>query len=161
MTAVAERSGASIGTLYDYFPDKQALAQALAAKYAAEADEHWKQLLGGSFSPEMNDLSDLLVEGAMAFVRDRPAYLPLFGSPLITFRSPAARQHLRTAFADALLRMNPALTSDLALIKAQVIVELIKTLLTLCKQIAPKNRDLVTAEFKAIVRFYLSERPSL
>jgi len=48
MTAVAENSHASVRTLYDYFPDKQTLARALAAQYAEEADEHWKQLLESS-----------------------------------------------------------------------------------------------------------------
>ncbi len=155
MTAVAERAGASIGTLYDYFPDKQALAQALAAKFAQEADQHWKALLAGSLAPERVDLADCLVEGAMTFLRERPAYLPLFGSPSITFRSPAARQHLRQTFAVALQKFSPELTSKCATLKAQVIVELLKAMFTVCKQVAPKHRDDVKAEFKAIIGFYL------
>ena len=157
MTAIAERSGTSIGTLYDYFPDKPALAQALAAKYAEEADEHWKKLLGASLRPENDDLADLIVEGAMAFVLKRPAYLPLLGSPLITFRSPSARHHLRKAFADALLQSDSSLNSDQAHIKAQVLVELVKALLSVCKQIVPGNRGSVTADFKRLVKFYISE----
>ena len=34
MTAIAERSGSSIGALYNYFPDKQAIALTLANQYA-------------------------------------------------------------------------------------------------------------------------------
>ncbi len=157
MTAVAERSGTSIGALYDYFPDKLALAQALAAKYAKEADEHWKKLLGASLISDEDDLADLLVEGAMAFVLERPAYLPLFGSPWISFRSPSARHHLRKAFADALLQSKPGLKSGRAFTKAQVLVELIKALLSVYKQIAPGNRSSVTADFKRLVRFYINE----
>ena len=157
MTAVAEHASASIGTLYDYFPDKLTLAQALAAQYAEEADEHWKELLGGPLTLERQDLADLFVEGALAFVRKRPAYLPLFGAPFVANRSPAARQHLRKTFADALRRLEPSLTSDRALIRAQVIVELIKALLAVCKQLASKDREPVTEEFKRLISFYISE----
>ena len=34
MTAIAERSGSSIGALYNYFPDKQAVALTLLGQYA-------------------------------------------------------------------------------------------------------------------------------
>ena len=157
MTAVAERASASIGTLYDYFPEKLTLAQALAAQYADEADEHWKELLGGSLSFAEKDLADLFVEGALAFVRKRPAYLPLFGAPFVAHRSPAARQHLRKTFADALRRLEPGLPSDRALLRAQVIVELIKALLAVCKQTSSKNREPITAEFKRLIRFYIRD----
>ena len=155
MTAVAEQAGASIGTLYDYFPDKQALAQALAGKFAQEADEYWRVLLAGSIAAKKVDLAECLVEGAMTFLRERPAYLPLFGSPSITFRSPAARQHLRQTFAVAFQQFSPELTRECASLKAQVIVELLKTMFTVCKQIGAKHHDDVKAEFKALVGFYL------
>ena len=158
MTAVAELAGASIGTLYDYFPDKQALAQALAAQYAEEADAHWRTLLSGSLPSGNDALADLFVEGALAFVSQRPAYLPLFGSPFVVFRSTAARQHLRRAFARALRRFDPDLTYDSALVRAQVIVELIKALLAVCKQVNLRNHSTVTAEFKRLVEFYISQR---
>ena len=159
MTAIAERADASIGTLYDYFPDKQALAQALASQCAEQADEYWKQLLDGSSRLSKGALADLFVEGALAFARERPAYLPLFGTPFIHARSPAARLPLRRAFADALRRLSPGMTADRAFLGAQVIVELIKGLLAVCKQIEPKERDVVTLHFKKLMRLYLKELP--
>ena len=157
MTAIAEHSHASIGTLYDYFPDKQTLAQALAAQYAEEADGHWKRLLEGASTLKKAALADLFVEGALAFARERPAYLPLIGAPFFYSRSAAARRPLRRTFADALRRLNPKLTADRAFLSAQIIVELIKGLLAVCKQIDPKDTDLVTVEFKRLMRNYLIE----
>jgi AcrR family transcriptional regulator len=157
MTSIAEHAQASIGTLYDYFPDKHTLAQALAAQYAEQADEYWKQLLDIPLTIKKSDLADLLVEGALAFARDRPAYLPLFGAPFIHSRSAAARHPLRKTFANAIRKLHPQMTAPQAYISAQIIVELIKALLTVCKQVDPQERSTVTTEFKKLMRFYLSK----
>src|SRR6202451_3973110 len=45
MTAIAERSGSSIGALYNYFPDKQSIAFTLMNQYAQEVEAHWKPLI--------------------------------------------------------------------------------------------------------------------
>src|SRR5579871_565819 len=45
MTSVAERSGSSIGALYNYFPDKTSLAEALLERYRAEILGLWTPLL--------------------------------------------------------------------------------------------------------------------
>src|ERR1700684_1762224 len=46
MTAIAERSGSSIGALYNYFPDKQAIALTLLGQYAQEVEAQWRPLVG-------------------------------------------------------------------------------------------------------------------
>jgi hypothetical protein len=102
-------------------------------------------------------LADLFIEQALAFAQTRPAYLPLFGAPFVFQRSAAARQPLRKTFAAALRRLNPNLTPDQAYISAHVVVELIKGLLSLLKQIEPNNRNPVTFEFKKLMRFYLAD----
>src|ERR1700727_334486 len=43
MTALAERSGSSIGALYNYFPDKQSIAFTLVNQYSQEMEAHWKE----------------------------------------------------------------------------------------------------------------------
>ena len=45
MTAIAERSGSSIGALYSYFSDKQAIALTLLGQYTQEMEEHWRPLI--------------------------------------------------------------------------------------------------------------------
>src|SRR5258708_39698906 len=46
MTAIAERSGSGIGTLYHYFPDKQSMAFALLNQYTQKVEAYWKPLIG-------------------------------------------------------------------------------------------------------------------
>ena len=40
MTTVAERSGSSIGALYNYFPDIQSIAFTLVNQYSQEVEAH-------------------------------------------------------------------------------------------------------------------------
>ena len=157
MTSIARRAGASIGTLYDYFPDKEAVALALMERYAEESDEHWKRLLCSQTTIRTTALADIFVDGALTFARERPAYFTLFGAPFVYPRSAAARQPLRKTFAAALRLVNPALSHARALLGAQVVVELIKAMLAVCKQLEVKDRDIVTLEFKRVMRFYLKE----
>ncbi len=157
MTAVAERAGASIGALYDYFPDKATLALALMARYAEEADAHWAAVLALPHTPAKDAFADLFVEGVLAFVRERPAYLPLLGASPGYARSNAARRPLRQTIAKALQTLQPTMSADRAFLSAQVIVELIKGLLSVYKQVAPKERETVAEEFKGLIRLYLTE----
>ncbi len=155
MTAIAEQAQASIGTLYDYFPDKQAIGFALMLQYAEEGDAHWKALLSNPAGLTKAALADLFVEGALTMVRERPAYLPLLGASVVFKRSASLRQPLRRTIAESLRTLNPKLSEDDAFISAQVIVQLIKGLLSVYREAAPKQREQVTAEFKRLFRLYL------
>jgi len=71
--AVAARAGVSIGSLYEYFGDKQALVDAIADAHIAHGEllvEQAKALASGQRSPR--DLVDMLVEGAIALHADDP-----------------------------------------------------------------------------------------
>jgi AcrR family transcriptional regulator len=157
MTAIAERAGASIGALYDYFPDKQSIALALKAQYTEEMDVWWRALLHDSGNLTRTALADLFVEGALSFMRERPAYLPLLSAPVAYSRSKSGRRPLRMTIARALQAINRKLSDERAFIHAEVVVQLIKGLLALYKEAVPKERDKVAEEFKKLMRFYLTE----
>jgi len=54
MSAVAEEAGISIGSLYQYFPDKRAIVRTLAERHAATSRRCIEEALGG-----VNDLESL------------------------------------------------------------------------------------------------------
>ena len=157
MKAVAEQAGASIGTLYDYFPDKQTLATALLAQYTEEADAHWSEVLSKDNLPTKSAFPGVFVKAILDFSSKRPGYLALLGAPLAYSRTASARKPLRKTIASALQMMNGKLAANSALIRANVIVELIKGLLAINKQSASKEKDLVIDEFKRLIRLYLND----
>ncbi len=157
MTAIAEQAKASIGTLYDYFPDKQAIAVALLNQYAEESDAHWAAFLSAPFVKTGPALAELFIDGVLAFVQPRPAYLFLIEAPVGFSRSAAARRPLRLTIAKALQAIAPATTADQAFLSAQVIVALIKGLISVYKQAVPKDKHLVTEQFKGLMKHYLAE----
>ena len=157
MTAIAEHAGASIGTLYDYFPDKSALAIALKTQYVEKGDAHWKALLSHAEEMTREQLAELFVEGALELTKKLPAYLALMGSQVAYTRSQSLRRPLRKAIVGALQAMHPKLPEERAFIYAEVIVQLTKGMLTVYREAAPKERGKVAEEFKKLFRLYLME----
>ena len=157
MKAIAEAAGASIGTLYDYFPDKPSLALGLLAQYADELDNYWAEVLQEPRIPSGVAFADFLVDALLEFVRSRPAYLPLLDSSVAYARTAAARQPLRSTIALALQKTYPQLAEQAALLAANVVVELIKALLAMYKRGSPKERQIAVHEFKKLIRLYLAD----
>nr|WP_144312482.1 TetR/AcrR family transcriptional regulator [Terriglobus saanensis] len=157
MTAIAEQAQASIGTLYDYFPDKPALALVLITQYMHEAEAHWAKFLQQPPARGKASIADVFIEGILEFARNRPAYLPLFGAPLGFTRTKADREPLRRTIAAALQNLKPGLPADHAFLNAQVIVEIIKGMLGVYRQATPKDREAVVTEFKKVMRLYLTD----
>src|SRR3984893_6991575 len=82
MTAIAARSGSSIGALYNYFPDKQAIALTLAKQYAKESETQWKPLMERYNKLSPRKFANLFIERITEFARQRPAYLTLLSAPV-------------------------------------------------------------------------------
>ena len=157
MTAIATQAQASVGALYDYFPDKRALAVALITQYTHEAEAHWANYLQPSPDRNSAALAETFMEGIIAFAHSRPAYLPLFGAPLATSRTKSDREPLRKTIADALQRLKPSLTADRAFVNAQVVVEIVRGMLGVYRQATLTEQDAIVAEFKKVMRLYLAD----
>jgi AcrR family transcriptional regulator len=78
--AVASRADISPGSLYQFFPNKQAIAQALGVRFA----EQLRVLHEHALAPDNRPLPlaaflDRIVDPIVAFNRDHPALMRLFG----------------------------------------------------------------------------------
>jgi AcrR family transcriptional regulator len=75
---IAARAGVSPGSLYQFFPNKEAIAHA----YAAAATARLHQVYDTVLAPEvialpLKDFLDTFIEGLMSFNRQYPGYLAL------------------------------------------------------------------------------------
>jgi AcrR family transcriptional regulator len=155
MTAIAERSGASIGTLYHYFPDKLSIASALVNQYAQEIEAHWKPLMEQVHTLTHEQFADMFIERITQFVSERPAYLALLAAPTRFHRDPAARKALRVAIADAFRAKNRSLSNEKALLGANVALQIVKGMTAIYAEAASKEKPLIALEFKKLLSLYL------
>jgi AcrR family transcriptional regulator len=155
MTAIAERSGSSIGALYNYFPDKQSIAFTLVNQYALELEAHWKPLMEQAPRLSHAEFADLFIERITQFVQERPAFLKLLAAPIRFRRDPAARKATRVAIANAFRAKNPSLSSEEALLAANVSLQIVRGMMTLYEETEPKRRVLIVAELKKVLTLYL------
>ena len=155
MTAIAERSGSSIGALYNYFPDKQAIALTLANQYAKEIETHWKPLMEHVDNLNPRKFANLFIERITELARQHPAYLRLISAPVRLRRDAAAKRALRVMIANAFRVKNPSLSDERSVLAANVSLQMVKGMMTLYAEAEPKGKDLVVNEFKKVLTLYL------
>ena len=155
MTAIAEHSGSSIGALYNYFPDKQAVALTLLGQYAQEMEEQWRPLMEQAENLTHREFASLFIERITEIFQVRPAYLRLLAAPIRLRRDPAAKRVLRANIAHAFRAKNPSLSDERAVLAANVTLEMVRGLKKLYGEAGDKGKDLIVAEFKKALTLYL------
>ena len=158
LTEIAARAGASIGALYQYFPNKEAMANALRARYSHEIADLWTPLVAEASQLEIKELVGRMLGLMVEFLEARPAYLPLLGVPFDCERAPAARNRLREHFADLFREKRPDLTPKKAQRVANVTFQIIKGTTVLFTQEDARERRKLLREFKLALTAYLEAR---
>src|SRR5450830_2193419 len=74
MTAIAARSASSIGAVYQYFPNKDAIVRALRAQYGEEMESRWDGLIAVAEGLSVQELSERIIDLMVGFAIERPAY---------------------------------------------------------------------------------------
>lgn len=158
MTEIAERAGASIGALYQYFPNKEAIALALRQHYSEEMRECWTALMQRGEKLSVRQLVDGMLDLMIDFMETRPAFLPLLNAPLNYKRDPVARLHLRELFAALFREKQPELTRESAFRIANVTLQVVKGMRHLYAEAAGSERAEIVREFKVLLTAYLGAR---
>jgi AcrR family transcriptional regulator len=155
MTAVAERSGSSIGALYNYFPDKPSIAFNLLKQYSADLEAQWVPVMTRAEGLSHAEFADLFIDRITLFVQERPAFLKLLASPIRFRRDPAARKATRVTIANAFRAKNPSLSSLQAVLAANVTLQIVRGMMAVYEEAEAKGKVLVVAEFKKALTLYL------
>ena len=154
MTQIAQRAGASIGSLYQFFPSKEVLAEALFGRYV----EHMASLLedlerrAPGLSPAR--LADKLVDVMLDLRSDRDAAAALSSSVSgIVERRQPLRGAMRRQFAAILRAANPRLREKTAAEAAALIAHVLKIVPTLAKEEEDGGQALVAQARKMLAAY--------
>jgi AcrR family transcriptional regulator len=99
-THVAAAAGVSVGSLYQYLPDKEAIVEALANRYLAEFEELMAQLADRA---PFADPVGTLIDAFATRYRERPGYRALWFGRELTPALRAADMDNKATLADGLL----------------------------------------------------------
>jgi AcrR family transcriptional regulator len=158
MTAIAERSGSSIGALYQYFPNKLTLARALREHYGDEMSRRWTGLVADAAQLSIVGLVDHIFDLMIGFFDEHPAYFTLLNVTLGYQRDAGARHRLRAKLGAVLREKKPELDEAEALRLANVSLQIVKGLKPLYEQASPAERQELVTEFKLALASYLEVR---
>jgi AcrR family transcriptional regulator len=157
MTEIAERAGASIGAVYQYFPNKEAIVQALRTQYGNEMKEHWTHLEEFTAGVPVKQIAHRFVDVMVRFVEEHPAYFAVLDAPVKYRRDQEARHRLRERLASVFRSRRPALSHDRAYRMANVSLQIIKSMNALYADANSQERQELVKEYKLALTAYLEE----
>jgi AcrR family transcriptional regulator len=159
--AIATRAKVPIGSLYQFFPDKAAIVQALAVRYAEQLHDRFAALDSDELSKlSLSDYVDQIIDLTNQFFTDYPGYHAIFMQvqgtiPELAAIEDAADAQLIQDLATSLSQHDADLqTADYEAI-AFVIVKAIGTLLWLSLGQTSEFRQRLVVETKRFTSSYL------
>jgi AcrR family transcriptional regulator len=154
MTEIAQRAGASIGSLYQFFPSKEVLAEALFSRYVERVTSMMEEL--GKRAPGLSPprLADRLVDLMLDVRSDRDAAAVLSGAvaSIIERRKPL-RGAFRRQIAAILRAANSRLSEKSAAEAAALIAHVLKLVPTLAKEEEDGGQALVAQVRKMLAGY--------
>jgi len=159
--AIAARADTSIGSLYQFFPNKEAILHALAARQLRLLSE----TLDCELTPEtaalpLGEFLDRILGAIAQFQASHVGFHPLFTGAHTSADLAHAAFDLRQAISqriDGLLALRaPSLDARDRLLYAQVCVNTVAALLPLAQLAPADDRLRVVAEIKRLLLAYLS-----
>jgi AcrR family transcriptional regulator len=159
MTEIAARAEAPIGSLYQFFPTKEALADTLVQNYAGLIAKDLEALQSRAKELEI----DLLVDGLFKLLRSRPreraAALPLAAARMDEGTRQSTFRHMVRRHIAAILRARePSLSTESARDMAVVLLQLMKAASALNDEEGLIARPRALREIKALAVQYLATR---
>ena len=157
MTEIAQRAGAAIGSLYQFFPSKEALAEALFNRYAERAAASFARVEELAPGRPARELADLLVDYKLALRTDRDATIALSSSVagIVERRKPLG-DALRGRIASILRAANRALSEDEAAAAAVIVSQVMKIVPALAATENERPLPLIR-ETRKLLALYIGE----
>jgi AcrR family transcriptional regulator len=153
---IAQRAETAVGSLYDFFPNKEAIASALVAQFSADLHTLLDALITADIATAPLDKTlDKLIDPLVQFINVRPGFRALYlNAPHIGQRSNAQRE-LEVLFTQrlaALLMVRyPKGDDEVVLRVTRVCMETVKALTALAIETGTVDAAIV-ADLKTMLR---------
>jgi AcrR family transcriptional regulator len=151
-TRVAEAAGVSVGSLYQYLPDKGAIVEALARRYLAEFEEVMGDVVERAASESWDDPVGVLIDTFADHYRERPGYRALWFGRHLTEELRAADRDNNLALAAGVRRV-----LGISAVEARAGVLVADALLQDAFREDPAGDPVLIDEAKRILRLYLAD----
>ncbi|MFA6268083.1 MAG: TetR/AcrR family transcriptional regulator [Pseudolabrys sp.] len=159
MTEIAARAGASIGSLYQFFPTKELLAEALHASNAEALAAMLAALAPRLTGKPADALADVLFGELSGFLSEHPAFGALADRRSIDpKRKKATRQKLRGQIVALLTAAKPPVPRARAQALAIVVLHLLRVAVAIESEADLEGRGAVLDEMRLMLKHHLSRR---
>ena len=159
MTAIAARAGSSIGSLYQFFPTKDEVAQALLQRDLDGLMERLHQLRAEAANLDaaaVTGFAARLTRVLIRFRSEHPAFAMLAESYASTVPGTGSiRSRVRAEVGAVLLALAPGQTAERAEARASVIQHLMKSAVAINGDAEYDNRDAAIVELEHLVEHCL------
>lgn len=162
--SIAKRAGISPGSLYQYFSDKGAIADALAARFAdSMALKHTGVFaVENPTGPPLHELVQLVVDPIIDFNVENPGFLALFARTDLPERLSDPIEPAEAALAarlhDVLQQRNAAFDANELSVIVESLILMFRGLMTGISALTPASRDQRAYETRAAITAYLQHR---
>jgi AcrR family transcriptional regulator len=157
MTEIAERAGAAIGSLYQFFPSKEALAEALFDRFAERWAASFAQVEARAPGRSARELADLFIDHKLGQRTDRDAAIALSSAVagIVERRKPLGDK-LRERIAAILTAGNPALGQHEAAAAAVIVNQVMKMIPPLAAT-GDSHSTALVSEVRKLLSLYIAE----
>lgn len=158
MTEIAAKAGASIGSLYQFFPTKDVLAAALHQANGEALSRMLSDLTAEVAGLRPVEVADRLFAGMARFIADHPAFVVLIDRRDPDHAAKEVRRNLLRGQVAALLQQTkPALSPAKAEAMAVIILHVMKAAMTITSENDLVNGPAALDELSAMLRGHLEQ----
>ncbi|MFN7092158.1 MAG: TetR/AcrR family transcriptional regulator [Allorhizobium sp.] len=159
MTEIAARAEAPIGSLYQFFPNKDVLADALVARYAEHVEAALDRIRAQVADLDGSQLADRLLDVLVAHAAERSLALSLLDArweqPGV--RPGVLRESLRKRITEILTLWRPQLPEEQAEVMSIVLFQAMKSLVQLHEEKRYPGKAEAIAHWRGWVQRYLAD----
>jgi AcrR family transcriptional regulator len=155
---IAAVAGVPIGSLYQFFPDKEAILQALAERYTDLLNQELQGFeTEAMLALPLSEYLQRLIEGINTFFTDSPGYRAVFVeiTTIMPETEEAGDQQLIQTMTRILPKLNPAFSPEDCDAISFVLVKAIGNLLWIASRQAPAFRQRLVQETQQLALNYL------